>query len=260
MTYTNFPPCGPNPQPEPPMSDFSLEAVIVCDKYHDFLAQTLPHNKFLFDKIVVVTSHEDKATQKLCEFHHVMCIKTDELQARKGEFHKGKGINEGLLQLNMNGWVVHMDADIYLPPQTRLLLQNANLDPSFIYGIDRFIVRGYEAWARFVSCPKLQHEAETYIHLNNSFPLGTRVMHKHAGGYVPIGFFQLWNPSVSGVKDYPDHDKNAGRGDTLFSLKWPRNKRGFIPEIIAYHLESDDAANASNWSGRVTLPFELKGN
>ncbi len=48
-----------------------------------------------------------------------------------------------------NAWVVHLDADIWLPPQTRLLLQNANLDPSMIYGIDRFCVKGYAEWDRF---------------------------------------------------------------------------------------------------------------
>ena len=251
MTYKN-----PRPIPAPSVP-FCMEAVIVCDKYADFLALTLPHNKFLFDRIVVVTSFEDKATQKVCEFHHVQCIKTDKLEARKGEFHKGKGINEGLAALTQKDLVVHLDADIYLPPQTRILIERANLDRSFIYGADRFNVRGFDAWADFVSAPTLQHEDETYIHLG-AFPMGTRVMHGHAGGYVPIGFFQLWSPSVSGVTSYPEEHTNAGRGDTVFAMNWPRNKRAFLPEIVAYHLESDDAANASNWSGRKTKPFGRK--
>src|SRR5579859_141856 len=82
--------------PSSGMSDFSIEAVVVCDKYSDFLVQTIPHNKFLFNKIIVVTSFEDKQTQRVCEYHHVMCLKSDDLMARKGEFHKGKGINAGL--------------------------------------------------------------------------------------------------------------------------------------------------------------------
>jgi hypothetical protein len=107
MTYvTNFPTfeptfskifnpsAGANNMSNP--NGFCMEAVIVSDNYSDFLAHTLPHTKFLFNKIVVVTSYEDKQTQRVCEYHHVMCIKTDELMSRKGEFHKGKGINAGL--------------------------------------------------------------------------------------------------------------------------------------------------------------------
>lgn len=244
----SFPNGSSNPQ------NFSIEAVVVCDKYSDFLAQTIPHNKFLFNKIVVVTSYEDKQTQRICEYHHVMCLKCDGMMARKGEFHKGKGINAGLAQLSMNNWTVHIDADIYLPPQTRILLERANLDPSFIYGIDRFNVRGYQKWAKFLSMPQLQQECDAYIHMN-AFPLGTRLMHNFSGGYLPIGYFQMWNPVVSGIKTYPEEHTSAGRGDTLFAEQWHRSKRALIPEIIGYHLESIDASMALNWSGRQSAPF-----
>jgi hypothetical protein len=166
-----------------PDADFKMEAVLVCDRYSDFLRCTLPANKHLFDRIVVVTSAEDRDTQRICEFHHVECIKTDALNSRWNKFCKGAGINEGLQRLDRNAWVVHLDADIWLPPQTRLLLKNANLDPSMIYGIDRFCVKGYEQWDRFLEMPVLQHECDAYVHLN-AFPLGTRVTSKEGGGYI----------------------------------------------------------------------------
>lgn len=250
MSYVPTEPCPP----PAPYEGFKMEAVIVCDRYHDFLRNTLPSNKFLFDRIVVVTSPEDKETQKLCEFYHVECVRTDSLRSRWGEFCKGKAINEGLDRLTKKDWVVHMDADIFLPPQTRLLLEQAKLDKSMIYGIDRFLVKGATAWQEFLEMPKLQHECNAYIHMN-AFPIGTRVMHDFAGGYVPIGFFQLFNPCVSGVTTYPDEHTTAGRGDTVFAQKWPRAKRGFIPEIVGYHLESPNAKMAENWNGRVTAPF-----
>jgi hypothetical protein len=248
MSYVD--PCPPPVINKP----FKIEAIVICDKYDDFLRYTLPNNKHLFDKIVVVTSFEDKATRRMCEFHHVECITTDRLESRKGKFCKGAGINDGLAKLDKDGWVVHLDADIWLPPQTRILLGMAELDRRMVYGIDRFIVRGPEAWEKFLEAPKLQHEDETYIHMT-AFPIGTRVMHKHEDGYLPIGFFQMWSPSVSGVTTYPEGHSDAGREDTDFVKQWPRSNRAMIPEIVGYHLESVDAGNASNWSGRTTAPF-----
>jgi hypothetical protein len=235
-----------NPCPVPLPTPFKLECVIVCDRYSDFLQQTLPHNKILFSKVVVVTSFEDKATQRICEYNHVQCVMTDVMESRKGHFCKGAGINAGLAALDGDGAVLHLDADIYLPPQTKLLLELADLDRAMVYGIDRFIVRGWAAWQEFLERPRLLHEDETWVHVASGFPVGTRVMHR------------LWWPSVSGVLRYPEGHTDAGREDTLFSGNWPRSKRGFIPEIVGYHLESDDAGNASNWSGRKTKPFSFR--
>lgn len=83
-----------------------LEAVIVCDNYSDFLAHTLPDNRILFDKIVVVTSFEDKETQRVCEFWHVQCIKTDVINSRKGEFCKGAPESTSALRRSTktHGW------------------------------------------------------------------------------------------------------------------------------------------------------------
>jgi len=242
-----------NPEPPKP-KEFFIEAVIVCSKYDDFLRNTLAENKFLFDRIVVVTDHEDVATKRVCEFYHVECVPTDVLNTRKGEFCKGAGINEGLAKLSKKGWVVHLDADIWLPPQTRLLLAEANLDPTMVYGIDRYNVTGPKQWQDFRNKPvmDLQHEDYTWVHTGN-FPIGTRVC--AYGGYIPLGFFQMWNPSVSGVSTYSAEHTTAGRSDILFAAEWPRSKRGFIPEIIGYHLESEDASKAVNWNGRVSKRF-----
>jgi hypothetical protein len=242
-----------------PDRDFYIECVIVCHKFSDFLCHTLPNNKGLFDRIVVVTSPEDKATQKLCEFHHVECVRTDRFQTAENRFCKGAGINEGLARLSKKGWVVHMDADIWLPPQFRLLLANANLDTSMVYGIDRFSVLGAAKWNEFIEEPKLQHECGSYIHTHNSgFPLGTRVMQSGMGGYVPIGFFQLWSPAGSGILVYPEGHTDAGREDVMFGNLWSRAHRGFIPEIVGYHLESETAPMGVNWSGRKTKRFSVQ--
>jgi hypothetical protein len=89
------------------------------------------------------------------------------------------------------------------------------------------------------------------------FPIGTRVAFQHAGGYVPIGFFQLWHAD-SGVTTYIDGHTDAGREDSNFAAQWPRRRRGFIPEITAYHLESEPAEMGVNWKGRKTKPFRAE--
>jgi len=255
MIYQDDPPVSPAPhRPDP---NFKMEAVVVCDRYADFLRCTLPQNKIHFDRMVVVTSPEDRETQRVCEFYHVECVPTDALRSRWKQFCKGAGINAGLGKLSKDDWVVHMDADIWLPPLSRRLLANANLAKRMIYGIDRFIVKGYKPWDDFLSLPKLQHECNSYIHLNNSFPVGTRIMQDFAGGYVPIGFFQMWNPKVSGISEYPEGHTSAGREDTLFPQKWPRGLRGFIPEVVGYHLESVDSGFGMNWNGRKSAPFAI---
>lgn len=227
--------------------------------YADFLAETLPHNRVLFDLTVVVTAPEDKETRRVCEFWNVHCLPTDVFETRWGKFAKGRGINAGLAVLKKDDWVLHLDADMLCPPLMRKFLTQAKLDPSHLYGFDRHICRGSEQWRRFLALPQLQHESGTWIHLDK-FPLGTRLMLDcEDGGYIPLGFGQLWNPSVSGVMEYPEQHTTAARTDVQFACKWPRAKRALIPELVLYHLESDDSTGAANWSGRVTSRFGSEG-
>jgi hypothetical protein len=234
-----------------------IEGVIACVNYGDFLAQTLPMNRHHFDRLVVVTQPEDRLTQKVCEHWHVECVHTDVFRAHWKEFHKGKGINVGLSRLSCEDWLVHMDADIALPPLTREILERAQLDESMIYGIDRFMVANFHAWEKWKCRPVLQHEDHIWVH-PNSFPLGVRVCPQMYGGYVPIGFFQLWNGRY-GITRYPEHHSTAARTDVQHAVKWPRHKRALIPEIIGYHLESEPAPMGSNWNGRQTKSFDPEG-
>jgi hypothetical protein len=110
--------------------------------------------------------------------------------------------------------VVHLDADIWLPPLTRKLLAHANLAKRMLYGIDRFIVKGYKQWDEFLQLPNLQQECNAYLHLNNSFPLGTRMMQGYAGGYVLIGFSHFGIRKDPGLRSIPEGDTTA-EGTTL---------------------------------------------
>ena len=238
---------------------FFMEGVIVCVGYADFLAHTLPSVKIHFNKVVVVTDTKDKWTKRICEFHHVQCVQTDVFYEDGDSFNKGKGINEGLKHLSKAGWVVQLDADIYLPPLTRTILDRLELDPQTIYSIDRMMCPSYEEWQRYVSNPKLIHEAYIYVH-PTAFPMGVRIAEYMGKGYEPIGYFQLWNPMHSGVYEYPTQHGRADRTDVLHAKAFARLRRQLIPELLCIHLDSEGlgvAEMGKNWNGRKTLPFTI---
>lgn len=91
------------------------------------------------------------------------------------------------------------------------------------------------------------------------FPIGTRVAIDSFGGYIPIGFFQLWHAGSTEIKKYPEVHGNAARTDMQFALQWPRTKRSFLPELVVYHLESEPAPMGANWNGRKTKTFDQAG-
>lgn len=232
-----------------------IEAVVVCVNYSDFLAHTLPSTRNQFDKLVVVTDYRDTQTKTLCEYYNVECVQTDAFYEGGDAFNKGKGINEGLKKLDLDGWVVHLDSDIYLPPQTRSILENLPLDGRKIYGADRLMCPGYEQWQKFLNRPTPIQDAWIFVHLTQ-FPVGVRLAEykTYHGGYEPIGYFQLWNPSHSKVFSYPDKHGFADRTDVLHCKKWSRDKRELLPEIVVIHLESEPGIGL-NWKGRTTPEF-----
>jgi hypothetical protein len=244
----------------PKAATLKLEGVTTCVGNADFLAATLPLNLRHFDTLIVVTAPEDKETQRVCDFHGVKYYATDEFQSRWGHFCKGKGINHGLAQLAKDAWLLHIDADIALQPNLRDVLARADLDRSMIYGCDRAEFKSYEQWRRFCDAPEPHTQGNGFfIHIGHTGQaLGTRVSFAHAGGYVPIGFFQLWH-AESGIDRYQEGHTDAGREDSHFAAQWPRAKRGFLPEVVCYHLESEAAEMAVNWKGRQTKRFGVDG-
>ena len=233
-----------------------IEGVSVCVNYADILAHTLPHNRQAFDRMVVVTTPEDEATQRVCEYYHVECVQTDVFFRDGDTFNKGAAIDHGLGLLSKLGWVVHLDADIYLPPKTRFILENLPLDDRKIYGIDRLMVTSHGEWMSFLSAPRPIQESWVFIHLD-SFPVGCRIAEyaNKDAGYTPIGYFQLWSPGGSGVWGYPTEHGTCDRTDVLHAKKWSRCDRELLPELVCLHLDSEAAKMGTNWEGRKTRRF-----
>jgi hypothetical protein len=238
----------------------AVEAVTVCVHYADFLAETVRWNHQHFDHWTIITTPDDKETIELCRRWNLGCITTGEFYS-EGKFNKGRGISLGLNYINTDAWVLHLDADIVLPPQFRRMLTVAGLDRECIYGCDRVNVRSWEEWQEFQRRGYLH--AQHGYHLCCNFPegksVGTRVIRgKH--GYVPIGFFQMWHNKEgihSGMrwKDYPDCNSDAGHSDIKFAMHWDRRRRILLPEVVVLHLESEPAPMGHNWKGRKTKRF-----
>jgi hypothetical protein len=240
---------------------FIDEAVITCVDYADFLRVTLPHNLLQIRRIVVVTSDRpgDDETRKVCREFGVKCISTGLFHAGGARFAKGRGVNKGMDQLSKQGWTLHMDADIVLPPKTSFFLSRMALDKKCIYGVDRVLVPNALAWKRHLSTGIPQHRWNAVVETPGEFPFMARYVHE-TEGYCPIGFFQLFHgDSKRDSHDlrYPEDGNEAIHTDVQFALHWDRSHRHLIPEIIAYHLDSNASPVGANWSGRTTPRFDL---
>ena len=234
-----------------------VECVVICVNYGDFLAWTLPTDKQNFNKVVVVTTPEDVRTQKLCEYWHIQCIQTNVFTSDGSKFNKGLGINEGLKALDGDGWVVHKDADIFLPPLFRNTIEKMELDPEGIYHIDRLMCPDFQSWIEFYCAPKIVQEANIYVHLR-PFPMGVRISKHEYGGWTPIGYFQMWNQGKKKLI-YPKQHGDAGRSDVLFTTdNFKRPHRHMLAEMVVVHLETPIPSGTqmgANWFGRKTPPF-----
>jgi hypothetical protein len=232
-----------------------LECVTVCVDYADFLEVTLPLNRPHVDRMIVVTKHDDLETQKVCAKYDTECITTHAF-GPNGGFCKGAGINVGLRHLDLDGWVLHLDADTVLPIHARQLLDRRTLDPANIYGADRINVVGPQELDTHITERRLQAPPRTFG-TEGWWMKTIRVVFYEHGGWVPCGFFQLWNPTTSGVRHY-DEDRiaaepaHAGNTDLLFAAHWPLEQRVLIPELLLCHIESEQIGSGANWHGRKT--------
>ena len=245
------------------MAKLRLEAVTICINYVDFIKENVM-NKFVFDKWVIVTDLRDTATQIFCKKNNIECIATDIFyrDCKDGERmpNKALGINEGLKLLTPGAWVVQLDADIWLPPHTRQIIENlfhsGRLETDKVYGIDRFMCDSYAKWEHFLYEEERPVHDKWYLIHMDLFPIGHRLCNYGSDGYVPIGFFQLWNPTASGVLFYPEQISGYDRTDVVHAKQFNKLQKSFLPELMCVHLQSESGAMGQNWYGRKSRPFK----
>lgn len=238
----------------------NIEAVTVCVGCDDFLEAVAAVNVPLFDRWLIVTTPTDDKTREVCRRRNLECLMTEDGR-RGGGFKKGRMVERGLQHLSADGWRLHIDSDIALPHRFKSLLNAAELDEGFIYGIDRVMVRNWGEWQEVLRSGYLsggQHEYYSVI-FPWKLPMGARWA-APSTGWVPIGFFQLWHSSQDlwrgqRVKPYPMLHNDACRTDVQHALQWDRCKRALLPEVVGVHLASEDAKNGVNWDGRRTKRF-----
>ena len=234
---------------------FRLEAVITCVNYGDYLAETLPNMRALFDQVVVVTDQEDRETAEIAR-RCSAAYKCTNVMKRNGQtFNKGSAIQFGLGYLSSDTWICHIDADTWLPPNARRWFERRLTDPRCIYGVDRVNCVGWDRWREFIGRPFLAHDYGCRVPIPGGFPLLDRIALEDQGGWLPIGYCQLWH--TSSKRRYPAaHMDDAERGDVLFAQQWEPEERILIPEVIAVHLQAAPCALGANWRGRTTPRFE----
>lgn len=235
-----------------------IEAVTVCVDYSDYLAEAMPHNLHLIDLWTIVTTPADKDTQRLCAKYGVPCLTTECFyrDTQRPRMNKARGINYGLMHHSHSGWMLHLDADTVLPPQFRRMLENAEPDESCLYGMDRVDCPGSAEWDRYLAAPHVQYQWRYLVTPPRAWKTGARIAHGDYGGYIPLGFFQLWHPGTSGIQRYPVKvDGDMEHTDVLHAVQWERRRRVLLPEGFCVHLTSPSAEFGANWKGRTTPPF-----
>ena len=175
------------------------------------------------------------------------------------QFQPGAGVNAGLRSLPLSDWALVVDADIVLPGTVHQTIQNLGWNARSCYGIDRVHCRGWHAWRRFVSTPRMIQTCE--VPFLRDFPAGAESACP-ATATCRAGSFSSGTPAQpdTAITRF-DPNGTAEGSDMLHSARFPRQYRELIPEIVGIQLETDTATDpvGVNWAGRRTAEFSQNG-
>lgn len=204
-----------------------ITALCVCVDYADLLARSLDRWRGGCDRLCIVTSPADLATQELCAAHGVATHVTDVFYAHGADFNKGAALSEAAIVMDARGpgadWICVFDADIVPPIDWRPQLEQYDLRPGSLYGARRW------------------QAPEDSDSLDVDFsrpPMGQ--------GWV-LGFFTLFHARDPALNDplFEIDIPHAGNYDTIFTRQWPRRLQTILP-LRMIHLGEE----RRNWCGR----------
>jgi len=247
-----------------------IDAILTCVNYDDYLKFSLPENVKHFDRFVVVTDAEDKATSDIVLKNDAICV----IRANEDKFEangaKGRAINDGLKALEPEGWVLHLDADIILPDNFREILEAQSLDEEKLYWVTRKQPRTEQQFAEYL---KDKTTIKAWEGLN---PEGSP--DRWSG---PFGYFQLFNIKSEVIKssktlysemdtptawidkaDEKQIDWKASLDvlhecvDGTFNRRWSKDQKVKLSdEFTVLHMPHGPCR--INWSGRKSERFSF---
>lgn len=203
-----------------------MKAIMVSVEYGDILSLTLPRNKHHFDRMMVVTSPDDKETQKVAKRNKVETYITDAFYLDGAVFNKWRAMEEALDHFGRRGWMTIMDADIIWPKKVETKFEQGNL-----YSPGRKILGQIER------------------------PLPRERDWRDLTGHSPdnmsfAGYTLIFHGSDHHLPKPPWHQidwVHAGGADTLLQARWP-NARKIRLDWDVLHL----GPPCKNWCGRST--------
>jgi hypothetical protein len=233
-----------------------LEIVTTCVGFDDILDVTLTANHKQSDHYIVVTTHADRLTQKVAKKHSVTCVLSDLFFKNGRKFNKGAAINAGFDYFQYYGWRLHLDSDIMLPDNfRRVLFNHTHLERHCLYGCDRLNIVGSDNINKLIHAGNQQHHHGLLLgETEADGELGHRLVDS-LRGYLPLGFFQLWNYKTQ--KPYPYSLGTAAHDDMMFSALWTTQSRRHLPSVICYHLCPETPKVSQNWEGRKSARLVL---
>ena len=202
-----------------------LSGLVVSVDYADLLERTLPHSRKHFDRLVVVTTHEDAATADVARTWNCDVLRTDAFYRDEALFNKGAAISEGLAMLGQHGWTVLFDADVIMPDDIAI----PNIQEGYVYSPRRRMCVDPDAWDGGMDWAQ--------------FPV-YRDAEKEFAGYF-IAFYSA-DQHAQPWPNYPTNWKMANC-DSDFHNRWP-DARKIRPSFHVLHL----GQAGINWAGRST--------
>lgn len=219
-----------------------FEAVVVCVDYADFLGLTLPRMLACFDGVTVVTVAQDEETQTLVHEHHARLVISSRRNFMGLNFNLPALLNDGFAASHKRGWLVKLDADIYLPSGFDRVMRETMTDPDKLYGAQRYFAEDRATFLRFC-------EQEDWSLLEPPYESTD----------AALGFFQGFHaetPHLAGRPTYYEEQRYVGpsqTNDRLFRAAFPEEGVGVLANPVV-HLGLD--AIGTNWKGRVSARFE----
>lgn len=212
-----------------------IECVTVCVDFGDFLATTLPRNRWYFDQCVVVTSPSDIESQSVASKHSCIVVQTnDHKLTPEDKFNRGRAVNAGLRKCSGSEFILVLDSDIVLPGSFRQELESLSKSwkQETIYGMHRRMCESYEDWLSYLSYGRLD-----VFQLEDKGPPRQR----------PVGFFQLWKEFGGVAMFYPEDYPTSSDSDLVFRDRF-KHFGHFKSECL--HLTNERYQHGTDYSGR----------